>query len=52
MSTLDEVLVEIRASRNHYETLGVKDQTISQNELKKSYYKRSLLVHPGKFRVC
>lgn len=50
MATLEEILREIIASTTHYETLGFKTlegPALSQGDLKKSYYRRSLLVHPG-----
>jgi hypothetical protein len=46
MATLEEVIQQIQQSKSHYETLGIP-QSATQEDIKKSYYKRSKIIHPG-----
>eukprot|EP00026_Physarum_polycephalum_P003899 Phypoly_transcript_03916.p1 GENE.Phypoly_transcript_03916~~Phypoly_transcript_03916.p1 ORF type:complete len:757 (+),score=209.78 Phypoly_transcript_03916:130-2271(+) len=47
MSTLEEVLSQIQNGKNHYDILGVPS-TAPHEELRKSYFKRSKIIHPDK----
>lgn len=46
MEQLHLVLKQVQSGKTHYEILGVS-QTATQDELRKSYFKLSKIIHPG-----